>query len=38
VIKNHIRKVLGRYHGRIAGEKGTARLMNINPSTLHNKM
>jgi len=38
VIKNHIRKILDQCHGRIAGEKGAARLMNINPSTLRKKM
>ena len=38
VIKTHIRKILDQCHGRIAGEKGAARLMNINPSTLRKKM
>jgi transcriptional regulator with PAS, ATPase and Fis domain len=38
VNKNHIRKILDQCHGRIEGEKGAARLMNINPSTLRKKM
>jgi len=38
VVKNHIRKALDQCHGRIAGEKGAARLMHINPSTLRKKM
>ncbi|MDR0477840.1 MAG: sigma-54 dependent transcriptional regulator [Desulfobulbaceae bacterium] len=38
VNKNYIRKILDQCHGRIEGEKGAARLMNINPSTLRKKM
>jgi len=38
VNKNHIRKVLDQCHGRIEGEKGAARLLHINPSTLRKKM
>jgi transcriptional regulator with GAF, ATPase, and Fis domain len=38
VLKSHIRRVLDQCHGRIAGEKGAARLMDINPSTLRKKM
>ncbi|MDR0477893.1 MAG: sigma-54 dependent transcriptional regulator [Desulfobulbaceae bacterium] len=38
VNKKHIRKILDQCHGRIAGEKGAARLMNINPSTLRKRM
>jgi len=38
VMKSHIRKALDQCHGRIEGEKGAARLMNINPSTLRKKM
>jgi len=38
VNKNYIRKILDQCHGRIEGEKGAARLMNINPSTLRKRM
>ena len=38
VVKDHIRSVLAQCHGRISGEKGAAKVMNINPSTLRKKM
>lgn len=38
VIKSHIRKVINRCNGRIAGDKGAAKMMDINPSTLRNKI
>ena len=38
VISIHIRKVLKKCNGRISGEHGAARLLNINPSTLRTRM
>jgi transcriptional regulator with GAF, ATPase, and Fis domain len=38
VISNHIRKALATAEGRIEGEQGAARLLNMNPSTLRSKM
>lgn len=37
-IKQHIQSVLEMTRGRINGPKGAARLLDINPSTLRNKM
>ncbi|OQY60654.1 MAG: Fis family transcriptional regulator [Desulfobacteraceae bacterium 4572_88] len=38
VISRHIRRVLGMCGGRVDGERGAARALNINPSTLRKKM
>ncbi len=38
VIAIHIRKVLKKCNGRISGEHGAARMLNINPSTLRTRM
>jgi len=38
VISQHILQVLSRTDGRISGEKGAAKILNINPSTLRNRM
>lgn len=38
VMAQHIKKVLDLCHGRIEGEKGAARLLNIHPSTLRKRM
>ena len=35
---NHIRRALEATGGRVGGEKGAARLLNMNPSTLRTKM
>ena len=38
VVSSHIRRVLEMTEGRVGGEKGAARLMRINPSTLRKRM
>jgi transcriptional regulator with GAF, ATPase, and Fis domain len=38
VITRHIQKTLSRCHGRIEGEKGAAKLLKVNPSTLTKRM
>jgi transcriptional regulator with GAF, ATPase, and Fis domain len=38
VVARHIRAVLERCHGRVEGEHGAARLLNIHPSTLRKRM
>jgi len=38
VLSRHISEVLSICHGRVEGENGAARLLNINPSTLRKKM
>ncbi|MBF0259503.1 MAG: sigma 54-interacting transcriptional regulator [Desulfamplus sp.] len=38
VISNHIKKSLAMCNGRVEGEKGAARLLKINPSTLRKRM
>jgi transcriptional regulator with GAF, ATPase, and Fis domain len=38
VVSRHIRRVLERTGGRIGGEKGAARLLQVNPSTLRKRM
>ncbi len=38
LMARHIHAVLGRCGGRIEGEKGAARLLRINPSTLRKRM
>lgn len=38
VISKHILEVLSRTGGKISGEKGAAKILNINPSTLRNRM
>ncbi|MBN2059932.1 MAG: sigma-54-dependent Fis family transcriptional regulator, partial [Deltaproteobacteria bacterium] len=38
VVSRHIRMVLERTGGRIGGEKGAARLLQVNPSTLRKRM
>jgi transcriptional regulator with GAF, ATPase, and Fis domain len=38
VVSGHIRKVLEMTEGRVGGEKGAARLLKINPSTLRKRM
>ncbi len=38
VMVRHIKKVVHLCHGRIEGEKGAARMLNIHPSTLRKRM
>jgi transcriptional regulator with GAF, ATPase, and Fis domain len=38
VVSGHIKKVLAMTEGRIGGEKGAARVLKINPSTLRKRM
>ena len=38
VISGHIQRIMGLCKGRVEGEKGAARLLNIHPSTLRKKM
>lgn len=38
VMSQHIKKVLDKCKGRVEGDKGAARLLNINPSTLRKRM
>ncbi len=38
VMSDHIIKILDRCGGRVEGEKGAARILNINPSTLRKRM
>jgi transcriptional regulator with GAF, ATPase, and Fis domain len=38
LVTNHIRKVLSMAGGRVGGDRGAARLLKINPSTLRTKM
>lgn len=38
VVTNHIKRVLDMTKGRIEGEWGAAKLLNLNPSTLRGKM
>jgi transcriptional regulator with GAF, ATPase, and Fis domain len=38
VAARHIQKVLARCNGRIEGEKGAARLLQVNPATLRKRM
>jgi ActR/RegA family two-component response regulator len=38
VMAAHIRNVLQMCDGRVEGEKGAARLLNIHPSTLRKRM
>lgn len=38
VISSHISRTLQMTSGRVGGEKGAARLLEINPSTLRKKM
>ncbi len=38
VMSRHISQVLSRCHGRVEGENGAARLLNIHPSTLRKRM
>jgi transcriptional regulator with GAF, ATPase, and Fis domain len=38
VVSGHIRRVLEIAEGRVGGEKGAARLLEINPSTLRKRM
>ena len=38
VISNHIIKALEMTGGKVHGESGAARLLNINPSTLRKRM
>ena len=38
VISNHIRQVLVKTNGKIHGPGGAAELLDINPSTLRNRM
>ena len=38
VMSRHIRKVLNQCGGRVEGEKGAARLLDIHPSTLRKRM
>ena len=38
VIAGHIEKAMEFCRGRVEGEKGAARILNVNPSTLRKKM
>lgn len=38
LIKKHLRKTLSVTHGKIEGEGGAAELLDLNPSTLRNKL
>jgi transcriptional regulator with GAF, ATPase, and Fis domain len=38
VISNHIMRALETAGGRVGGEKGAAKLLKMNPSTLRTKM
>ncbi len=38
VMAHHIRKVMRMCNGRVEGDKGAARLLNIHPSTLRKRM
>ncbi len=38
VMSQHILKVLGMCNGRVEGERGAAKILNINPSTLRKRM
>jgi transcriptional regulator with GAF, ATPase, and Fis domain len=38
MITHHIQKTLNRCRGRIEGEKGAAKLLKVNPSTLRKRM
>jgi ActR/RegA family two-component response regulator len=38
VMAAHIRKVLEMCNGRVEGDKGAARRLNIHPSTLRKRM
>jgi transcriptional regulator with GAF, ATPase, and Fis domain len=38
LVARHIQAVLGRCGGRIEGERGAARLLRVNPSTLRKRM
>lgn len=38
VVRMHIAEVLARCNGRVEGDKGAARLLKINPSTLRKRM
>lgn len=38
VVSSHIRYVLNLCNGRIEGDKGAAKILNINPSTLRKRM
>ena len=38
VVASHIRQVLTRCKGRVEGEKGAARILDIHPSTLRKRM
>lgn len=38
IMSRHIRQVLDSCNGRVEGEKGAARMLNINPSTLRKRM
>jgi transcriptional regulator with GAF, ATPase, and Fis domain len=37
-MSRHISRVLSLCHGRVEGENGAARLLNIQPSTLRKRM
>jgi DNA-binding NtrC family response regulator len=38
VMSQHIRRVLAQCKGRVEGEKGAAKVLNIHPSTLRKRM
>lgn len=38
IIKDHLEKTLSRAQGKIEGERGAAELLDLNPSTLRNKL
>ena len=38
IMSSHIHKVLAMTNGRVGGEQGAARLLQINPSTLRKRM
>jgi len=38
IISHHIQQVLNACNGRVEGEKGAAKVLNIHPSTLRKRM
>ena len=38
VVARHIRSVLARCNGRVEGDRGAARLLDVHPSTLRKRM
>ncbi len=38
MVTQHIKKALKKTNGRVHGNKGAAKLLGVNPSTLRNRM